>query len=157
MDFKTIAGAVSKYAPLLGESISETNPIAGLMVMAIAKLFNTSSDPSSILAGIQSDPEAATKLQQLELEHQEAILKYQLDDRSSAREREEKIVSITGKNDYVLDSIAFLVIAGYFCMCTIVAFTKLDQSDHDVLYMMVGQLTGGFIMVLSYYFGSSNK
>lgn len=87
MDFKAIGITVSKYAPLLGSVISESNPIAGLIVMAIAKLFNTSSNPSEILTSIQTDPDAAIKLQQLEIEHQDALIQNQTEDRGNARKR----------------------------------------------------------------------
>lgn len=61
------------------------------------------------------------------------------------------------KRDWVVDTIAIIVVVGFFGMCVLVDIARLDQSDHDILYMLVGQLTSGFIMVLAYYFGSSNK
>jgi len=155
INYKDIETSVEKYAPLLSSVISPFNPIAGMIIMEIAKAFNV--NPDNITQAIKDDPNASVKLKELEMNHQESLIHYQLEDRISARDRETKLVQITGKRDYVLDIIAFIVILGYFIMCATVEFTKLDQSDHDVLYMMVGQLTAGFIMVLSYYFGSTNK
>jgi len=78
-------------------------------------------------------------------------------DREDARDREEVIAKLTGQRDYVLDFIALIVIAGFFGMCALVAFDHISNENSQIMYMMFGQLTGGFIMVLSYYFGSSNK
>lgn len=155
MDFKDISLTVSKYAPLLGSVISESNPIAGLIVMAIAKLFNTSSDPSAILSSIQGDPDAAVKLQQLEIEHQDALIQNQMEDHANARQREEDIIKITGKRDGILDFLAILVVVGFFFLCGLNYFIKL--ADDHIVVMLIGQISSGFMLCLSYYFGSSNK
>lgn len=151
MNLNAISEAVSKYAPLLGSVIKDTNPIAGLIVMAIAKAFNSSTEPSDLINSLSNDANAQLKLKQIELEHQEAILKSQVEDRENAREREEKIIQLTGKRDWVLDFIAIVVIVGFFSLCMINYFTKI-ANDH-ILVM----LSSGFMLCLSYYFGSSNK
>lgn len=158
MDLKGLGTIIAKDAPLLGSIIGSINPIAGLIVNAVATLFGANAkDPTDIAQKINQDPDAAIKLKGLEMQHEEAIYQSQIDDRKSARVREEAIVKITGKRDYLLDIIAFIVIFGYLIMCAFLVFNKLNNENNQVLYMMFGQLTGGFIMVLSYYFGSSNK
>ncbi len=158
MDFKTLGSVVSRFAPLLGSAISAGNPLAGVLVSLVGSMFGADAkgtDPSILISKILGDKDAEIKLKQIELDHQEALLQTEVDDRKSAREREETIVQITGRRDWLLDMIAFIVIAGYFIMCALVLFNKLNNENNQVLYMMFGQLTGGFIMVLSYYFGSS--
>lgn len=161
MDYKAIGSAVSAVAPLLGKVISAANPIAGIIVTLIGKLFGINMEqPNSaqvLSTTIQNDPDAGVKLKQLELEHQDNLLKTTVDDRENARAREIAVITKTGKTDSLLNFIALVVIVGYFIMSILVCFTKLDRANNDVLYLMVGQLTGGFIMVLSYYFGSSNQ
>jgi len=49
------------------------------------------------------------------------------------------------------------VTIGYFVLCVIVDWTQMAQGDHDILYMMLGQLTAAFIMIISYYFGFSKQ
>lgn len=153
-----LSSAISKYAPLLGSVVSSMNPIAGMAVNLVAQAFG--ADPKNtddIIAKISADPEAAIKLKQIEYQHEEILQKTSTEDRINARDREEKVMQLTGRPDYVLDAIAFLVIIGYFSMCAVVAFTKMDNTDHDILYMLIGQLTAGFIMVISFFFGASNK
>lgn len=79
-----------------------------------------------------------------------------MSDRENARNRELEFERINKKCDLVVGILAISVIAIFFFLSIVITFVKLDQSNHDVLYIMIGQLTGGFIMVLSYYFGSSN-
>lgn len=71
------------------------------------------------------------------------------------QEREEKIVQLTGKRDGILDFIAIMVIVGFFGLCIINYFIQL--SDDHVVVMLIGQISSGFMLCLSYYFGSSNK
>jgi hypothetical protein len=158
MYLKELANLIAKDAPILGSVVSIFNPLLGTVIASIGKAFN--ADPNNlddIASKIATDPDAKMKLKQLEIEHQDAIYKLQVSDRESAREREEKIVELTGKRDWVIDVIAIFVIFGFFIMCILVGSGKFDQSDHDILYMLIGQLSAGFLMIVSYYFGSSNK
>ncbi len=61
------------------------------------------------------------------------------------------------KEKWLLHLYAFSVIIGFFAMCFLIALTKLDQSDHDILYMLLGVLGTTFSQVFQYYFGSSKK
>lgn len=154
MELKQLSSVISKYSPILGDAVATVSPLSAVLIRLVAKFFD--ADPSNIndlAAKISSDPDAAIKLKQIESDN----FGHTVDDRKSAREREEKITEETGERDWVLNSIAVIVILGYFATCAMISLTKMDQSDHDVLYMMIGQLTAGFIMVLSYFFGSSNK
>lgn len=74
-----------------------------------------------------------------------------------ARQLEQKKTELYGRRDWVMDTIALTVVYGFFAMCFIVALTTLDQSDHDVLYLLIGQLSAGFIAVLSFFFGNTRK
>ena len=157
-DIAKLGQVVSGAAPLLGAVLGTLNPIAGVLVSLIARLFGAKTDDiSDIMNKIALDPNSSAKLKQLEFEHQAALYQAEVDDRKDARAREEAVMSLTGKRDWLLDIIAIVVIAGYFLMCTFVVFGDISNQDQQILYMMLGQLTGGFIMVLSYYFGSSNK
>ncbi len=158
MDNRDFINLISQYAPLLGNVISRFNPIAFLFINSIAALFEANSkDIHDITNKIMNDPHAGIKLKQLELQYQEILNKNQIDDRINAREREERIIELTGKRDWLLDLIAFVVICGYFVMCSFMVFNRVEGENNQVLFMMFGQLTGGFIMVLSYYFGSTKQ
>lgn len=161
MDWKELAhlaNIVEKYSPMLGEIITPFSPAIGTTVTAIATLFNADpNSPADIAAKIVADPDAAVKLAKIQADQITSGFHLEVEDRESAREREETKVKLLGREDWMLDFIAIVVVIGFFGMCFVVAFQKMDQSDHDILYMLIGQLTAGFIMVVSYYFGSSNK
>lgn len=62
-----------------------------------------------------------------------------------------------GRRDLVMDFIAIVVVLGFFAMAFVIALTPRDNTDHDVLNMLIGQLSAGFIAVLSFFFGSIRK
>lgn len=62
-----------------------------------------------------------------------------------------------GRRDLVMDFIAIVVVLGFFAMTFIIALTPRDNSNHDALNMLIGQLSAGFIAVLSFFFGSIRK
>lgn len=70
---------------------------------------------------------------------------------------EVKKKSFFKREDLVVDVLAFLVVIGFFLMAFLIAVTPRDDSDHDVLNMLIGQMSAGFIAVLSYFFGSARK
>ncbi len=155
MNLSGLSVFVSKYAPLLGSVISEINPIAGLIIMALAKEFNASSDPNDLISKMSDDPELSDKLQKIEETHKDALIKNQIEDRENARAREERIIQLTGKRDWVLDIISISVIYGFITLALINYF--VDIPDDRIIMMLIGQLSSEFMLCLSYYFGSSNK
>jgi VIT1/CCC1 family predicted Fe2+/Mn2+ transporter len=149
---------VTKFSPILASLLSISNPFAGVIVSAIAGKFNANRDNlQDIISKIKCDENADKKLQEIQMLHANSIANIYLADKDSAREREEKITKTLKKRDYVMEGIAVAVVVGYFAMCCLTVFYSIPLADHDMLNMLFGQLMGGFMMVLSYYFGSSNK
>jgi len=60
--------------------------------------------------------------------------------------------STTIHRDYVLDFIAIFVVLGFFFMCVLMFFVRIDIDERDLFNVMFGQLSSGFIMVLAHYF-----
>lgn len=162
-ELKSIIPLVERYSPGLAKLLPP--PFGTLISYALEFAFSAEPGNTADLASkIQSDPNAEFKIKQLTIAHQDLIDKiessdYQagLSDVQSARQRDLEQTRITGRRDWVPDAIALLVVIGFFAICFTVAFTKLDQSDHDVLYTLIGQLSGGFLVVLSFFFGSMRK
>ena len=148
MDYKLLASIVEKVAPNVADMI--VGPAGGLAVSALEGIFGVKSDQLS--STIASDPDAEAKLQQLETEN----YGYVVSDRESARSTEVDLAKL-GKRNWVMDCIGIITVIGFFVTLILVAVEKFDASDHDILYMLIGQLTAGFLMVLSFYFGGTNK
>lgn len=162
-DLSSLINIVKKSAPLLGSALG--GPIGGLAASIIANAFgSTTTNPSDLIESINKDPDAALKLKELELKHEVDLksidsddYKAQLTDIQSAREREVEIVKALGKRDSMLDTLALSITAGFFAVIIMVFLTRLDKSDHDVLYMLVGILGTTFTQVYQFYFGASKK
>lgn len=145
-----IVTIVSKSAPLLGTALG--SPLAGMALGLIAHLFGVNSnDQNAILSALQS-PESAAKLQQLQNEHLEALEQIQatnyqteVDDRKNARQRE-----ITLK-DHVPTILSILFLISYVGIQLYIVM--YPQSADDIIS---ARLQDVLIMIISYYFGSSN-
>lgn len=155
MDFKKISETVSEYSPLLASVVTEANPIAGLIVMAIAKMFNTTSDSDDIVSKIKNDPDAQLKIKQLEQEHEDALMQNQVEDTINARTRETEITRITGKRDWVIGFLTVIVVFGFFTLCILNYFVQ--GHDNNIIIMQMDQISSGFMLCLGYFFGSSKQ
>ena len=92
MDWKELGQKVIGIgAPILGTAL--LGPGAGTAVGSlIAGLFGVKNDPNSINAAIQADPQAATKLIELQFKHQERLAELALDHARTENERELGII-----------------------------------------------------------------
>ncbi|MDR5857936.1 hypothetical protein FZZ93_02495 [Halomonas eurihalina] len=77
LDTEALAGIVSKGAPLLGSLIG--TPATGAAIGMIAKALGTDADHEAIKDELKIDPEATTKLQQLEAEHERELTRMSLE------------------------------------------------------------------------------
>ncbi len=165
MSIQGLVDAIKDAAPLVAGIIGSASPITGLLLDGLGHLFGVSTaSPAAIATAVAADPDAKIKLKEFELKHSEILEQYSLqtyqtevDDRKNARDRDVAETKLLGGRDWVMDSIAIIVVVGFFGMALVVALTKLDQSDHDVLYTLIGQMAAGFICVLSFFFGSMRK
>ena len=162
-DLKNLVPVVEKFSPVVAKLLPP--PFGTLVSYGLEVLFNAQhGNTQDLIDKINSDPDAAGKIQQFELEHQDLVEKlessdYQasLLDTQSARERELKSEEITGKFDWVQHTCALIVVIGFFATCFTIEVKKVDQADHDILYMLLGILGTVFTQIYQYYFGSSNK
>jgi Holin of 3TMs, for gene-transfer release len=92
MDWKALGKKViGMGAPILGTAL--LGPGAGTAVGSlVAGLFGVKNDPSSIEAAIQADPQAATKLIELQFKHEERLAELALDHAKVENERELGII-----------------------------------------------------------------
>lgn len=151
-----LARIVSSSAPLVGNLLNLALPGSGMVISSLAALFGAkSSDTEDIASKISVDPEAYLKLSQFEAENALEIEKLIANDRISARAMNTANVAATGKRDWVMDVIALLMVCGFFIMCFIVTFVPMHKENTDLMYMVIGQFSTGFITVLAFFFGAS--
>jgi hypothetical protein len=129
-------------------------PMGGLAVKAIASKFGVEDTLEAVTAAIQSDPEAAMKLREIDLREIEAHAK----DRDSARNRE-TVIATSGHapllNKVVTPVLALGVVGLSFALFAVLIFVNVKPEAKDILIYILGVLSAAVTQILSYYFGSS--
>ena len=159
MDWKDLAGIVGKAAPILGTLVG--GPAGGAIGGLIASALGTSATPDAVAQALQTNPEAALKLKELEdnkqirfaeLAAEQARLEITsaVADRASAREREAK----TG-DTWTPRGLAILVTLGFFGVLGYLLTKGKPEAGGDALLVMLGSLGTAWASITAYYFGSS--
>jgi len=157
MDWKDLGQEIIKLgAPLLGAALGGPAG-AQLGALVAGAVGGNPQDPASILKAIQQSADAATKLRELEMKHEEKILKLYMADVASARQREVDIVKATGEKDHFLYALAILIVAGFCALCGLLMWRPLPEGSSQATYMLFGGWVSGFMAVLQYFFGSSKS
>jgi hypothetical protein len=158
LEINALAALVEKFAPTLAASLLHES--GKIFITVLEKIFGVSRE--DLIKAITDDPDSDKKLSGLEAEHKDLISQYAyqnyqatVNDRKSAREREEKIVELTKKRDYVMDILSILFVIFFFIVCILNYF--LEVKDNSVMTMLIGQISAGVGLILCYYYGSSNN
>jgi Holin of 3TMs, for gene-transfer release len=159
MDWKSLGQKVIGLgAPILGTAL--LGPGAGTAVGSlVAGLFGVKNDPSSIDAAIQADPQAATRLIELQFNHQERLAELALDHAKAENERELGIILEVNKTmreetksehpiQYswrpfwgFISGGAFFVVCVFVCILGWRAITKADQNAIAMIPLLIGAFT----------------
>lgn len=155
MDLKKIIGTA---APLLATALGF--PAAAPFLALLAHTFNADPENLDDVANkISLDPDAKMKLNQLEMAHETELrqiiyntAKLQVDDVENARQTEIE----RQRYGWMLPVLGIMITVGFFANIMILHLTRMDTTDHDVLYMMLGVAGTSWGTVVQYYFGSSH-
>jgi hypothetical protein len=174
-DWKSVTTKLAQIGlPLLGTALmGPAGPVAGgLAANLIASVLGkdpTKMKPAELISAVQN-PEALVKLQEIEANHdvelRQIALEHErlrLQDVADARKREVAITKATGKRDWNLYILAYIIVAGFFGTLGIMFYfmfndagmNELPQSQIMLLGMLFGTLTSGIATVFQYFFGSS--
>lgn len=129
-------------------------PLGGAAVSAIAKKLGVEDTLEAVTKAVQSDPEAALKLREIDLKEIELANK----DRDSARNREAAIATSKDAptlNKVVTPLLALGVVTLSFILFAILIFVEVKDNAKDILIYILGVLSAAVTQILSYYFGSS--
>ncbi len=143
-------------APTLAAAVA--GPLGGAAVSAIASKLGVSDAVESVVQAIGSDPQAAQKLAELELEY----AKLDAADRDSARNRELAIAT-SAEAPWYSKVVTPLLALGVFVLWAAINFTMLTNAVpipsemREIVIRMLGSLDAATMLILSYYFGNSHK
>ena len=141
-------------APTLATAVA--GPLGGAAVSALANKFGVSDSVESVAKAIAGDPEAAQKLQELEMEY----AKLDAADRADARARETALAT-SATAPWYSKVVTPLLAVGVFAFWGLVQWflvTHIVPNEmREIVIRLLGQLDAAFMMVLTYYFGASHK
>jgi hypothetical protein len=141
-------------APTLATAVA--GPLGGAAVSAIAAKLGVTDSVESVARAITSDPAAAAKLQELELEY----AKLDAADRADARARETALAT-SASAPWYSKVVTPLLAVGVFAFWGLVQWFLVNHTVpaemREIVIRLLGQLDAAFMMVLTYYFGASHK
>lgn len=159
-----VLGFFKKIMPFLTTGLSLIGPPGILASTVLGKVLNVSSPTSdSIQKALNSltlTPELQVQLQEAEnqykqqmqsmgYQHEEELAQLAVQDRASARQMQIQVKS------WVPSTMSILVTIGFFGLMLLMMFHKIPDGSNDLIDTMIGSLGTAWIMVISYYFGSS--
>ncbi len=159
MDWKEVASAVAKTAPVLGAVLGgPVGAVAGAAGSVLASVLGVEADPGAVLRKM-ADPQSLVRLRELEVREQARLLKWQeeqvaaeLANTRDARAREVSLAKAGHSGAWVTGMVALVVVGGFFGM--LMAVLEQDKVNEPAL-LLLGFLGTAFGSVVNYYLGSS--
>ena len=143
---------LKSVAPTLATAVA--GPLGGVAVTALANKFGVSDSIDAVAKAIAGDPQAAQKLQELELEY----AKLDAQDRDSARKAYATVATsenATKLEKLVVPVLALGVVGLAFGLIGILMFVDTPNDQQQLVIFALGFITSAAGQVLSFYFGSS--
>ena len=164
---KKIGDGIVDYAPTLGAVLTASGVGApvGAAINALAQLgkafgLGSGASPEALATAMLSDPEARLKLVNAENSFKLEVMREQFKDIASARSREVETTKATGRRDFNMFVLAWVVIGGWLGAIGALIVLKILVPDSAVatdpiLSMLFGSLSTNAGIVVGYFFGSS--
>jgi len=148
-----LAGLLKNIAPGLATVVA--GPLGGVAVKAIAEKLGVADTVEAVTSAIQSDPDAALKLAEIDLKQFELESK----DRDSAREREVGLAAAGGSKfaQLVMPILAVGTVSLTYLFVGVLLFKIVPTEQQQLIIFALGFMTASAQQVLSYYFGSSKS
>jgi hypothetical protein len=168
MEWASVVSVISSAAPILGSLFgpagTAVGALAGTGIKLAARALGVEPTQSAVAEAIATDPQAALKLAQYEMDNKLELQKLEvkmfeleLADRASARNRQVEHEKATGKSDTNLYVLAWVIVLGFFVLIGVLLFVPLPSDSSGVVFMLFGALSAGFGAVIQYFFGSSKS
>jgi hypothetical protein len=148
-----LLGILKGLAPAVATVVG--GPLGGLAITALASKFGVADDVAAVAKAIAGDPDAATKLAEIDLKQFQA----ESADRDSARQRESAVAAAGGSQlaQMVVPILALGTVSLTFVFIGILLFKVIDTAQQQLVIFALGYATAAAQQVLSYYFGSSKS
>ena len=148
-----LLGLLRGIAPAVATAVG--GPLGGLAVTAIANKFGVADDVKAVAQAIAGDPEAATKLAELDLKQ------FELEnaDRDSARHMQETALNQDDKfAKHFIYWFAWFWSVGSMAYFFAITFGQVPASGKDFGNIILGFLLGTAVAtIISFFYGSSKS
>jgi hypothetical protein len=148
-----LLGLLKGLAPAVATAV--TGPLGGLAITAIANKFGVADDVEAVAKAISGDPEAATKLAELDLKQ------FELEnaDRDSARHMQETALDQEDKfAKHFIYWFAWFWSVGSMAYFFAITFGQVPSSGKDFGNIILGFLLGTAVAtIISFFYGSSKS
>lgn len=143
----SVAGpAGTAAATVLGSVLKIQNPTTDSVQKALASLTLT---PEMQVQLTQAENQFKMQMQSMGYQHEDDLAKIGADDRASARQMQ---IQTRSK---VAPALAILITLGFFGLILLTMYHVAPAGSDKILDVMTGSLGTAWIMVVTYYFGSS--
>ena len=148
-----LLGLLKGLAPAVATAVG--GPLGGLAVTAIANKFGVADDIEAVAKAIAGDPEAATKLAELDLRQFEL----ENQDRDSARHMQETALNQEDKfAKHFIYWFAWFWSVGSMAYFFAITFGQVPASGKDFGNIILGFLLGTAVAtIISFFYGSSKS
>lgn len=107
------------------------------------------ASPELMLAIKKQDQDFQLQMETLGFTHIEKLEALAVGDRDSARKREIEVKDHTNRN------LAYTYTVGYFGVVAIVIFNGIPEEVKELVFTLLGIMSGALMAINTYYFGSS--
>jgi len=148
-----LLGLLKGIAPAVATAVG--GPLGGLAVTAIANKFGVADDVQAVAKAIAGDPEAASKLAELDLRQFEL----ENEDRDSARHMQETALNQDDKYaKHFIYNFAWFWSIGSMVYFFAITFGQVPASGKDFGNIILGFLLGTAVAtIISFFYGSSKS
>lgn len=148
-----LLGLLKGLAPAVATAVS--GPLGGLAITAIADKFGVADDVEAVAKAIAGDPEAASKLAELDLKQFEL----ENEDRDSARHMQETALNQDDKfAKHFIYWFAWFWSVGSMVYFFAITFGTVPASGKDFGNIILGFLLGTAVAtIISFFYGSSKS
>ena len=147
-----LLGLLKSIAPTLATAVA--GPLGGAAVTALASKFGVSDSIDAVAKAIAGDPQAAEKLQELELE----MAKLDMANTADARKMNSEIQNSTTAS-WLAKNIAYVIdvaiIAGALTMTFVVFIVGVPEQNKSMAFTALGSLWTLTGTVVNFHRGSS--
>ena len=145
--------AIQMGAPILGGALG--GPAGAAVGSWVASQFGVvDPTPTNIMAAIKADPEAAMKLREVELRHQERLIELE-NDRFRIETADVQGARNAHQHHWMPSAITMVMSAMFGAIIGALFIWAIPGENKDIVVYMAGQVSGILTSCVTYWVGST--